>query len=248
MIKHLTLTFIKVFFRNTRAVFFVILLPLGIFVAAALLGLKDIVRFEKPFPYYDFLLTGVIALALMQTGIYTVAYNFIDYRRARALKRLAVTPLRPSGVMLAQVFARFGIALIQIGVLLGVGIVFFGTKIVWLALLSPLVIFLGNTIFLNIGFLIASFAQDYEQAAPYTTIIGTILLFLGDAFFPLENLPRVLIPVAEFLPFKPLVSLVRYFFLGISDGKLLSESLILVFWFLAVSLIAKLVFSKRMYR
>lgn len=247
--KNLIFAFLKMFSRNLKAMVFVIFLPLGLYLAASVLGIGEILRFAKPFSYNDFLLTGVMAFALMQTGIYTVTYTFIDYHRSKVLKRLAVTPVAGEKVLLSQAVARYFLALIQVALLLVCGILFFHTKISPLfLLLLPVVIFFGNTLFLSIGFIIASFTRDYEQAAPYTMVIGTILMFLGDAFFPIENLPRPLLGISEYLPLKPLVSYFRFCVLGIDDGRLIREGAILLAWFVVVFIMARLIFVKRAYR
>jgi ABC-2 type transport system permease protein len=248
MMGKLVKTFLKIFFRNWQALFFVICLPLGIFLGSLLLGLKDIVRFDLPLPYYHFLLTGICALALMQTGIYTVTYSFVDYHRTSILKRLAVTPLTPGKFMLAQVIGRYVIALIQVGLLVGLGAVILKIPFHAFLLFVPITVFVGNTLFLAVGFLLASVAKDYEQAAPYTMITGTILLLLGNAFFPIKNLPRPLLVIADYLPLKPLVSFFRLNILGLNQGQLVRDGLVLLGWLFVILMVARYVFAKKLYR
>ena len=246
--KLLTIIFLKIFIRNRRAIFFVILLPVGIFLAATFLGLEGIVRFQKQIRYNDFLLTGVIAFAMMQTGIYTATYTFIDYHKSQVLKRLSVTPLSAGKLLTAQVVARFFVAVLQAVALLLIGVLAFHTKLNPALILLPVALFIGNTLFLNIGFLLSSFTRDYEQAAPYTTVIGMVSMFLGDVFFPIENLPGYLARVAEFLPMAPLVSLLRFSILGAVPEHYTRDMVLLLVWFVGLSLLAKRVFAKKAYR
>lgn len=246
--KQLTIAFLKIFFRNRQAMFFVFFLPLGLFLAASFLGIEGIVKFQKPISYHDFLLTGIVVFALAQTGIYTAAYNFIDYHRSQILKRLAVTPLQAGKFLGAQILARFIIALVQIGILILVGAAVFHTAVRPGIIFLPLVVFLGNALFLNVGFLVASFARDYEHAAPFTTIIGMVSMFLGDVFFPLENLSYHLTKVGEFLPVAPLVSLTRYAMLGLSGERILQDMVVLILWLVVLSVAAKIAFEKRAYK
>lgn len=248
MIGSLTSTFLKIFFRNYRAMFFVLLLPLGIFLATAFLGLEGVVQFHKTISYNDFLLTGIIAFALVQTGIYTVTYNFIDYQKGQIFKRISVTPVSARHILLAQVIARFLLAFIQVAVLLAIGVVWFGMVIKPAIVFLPFILFFGSTIFLDIGFLIAAVSKDYEQAAPFTTATGMALMFLGDVFFPVENLPHYLAVTAEYLPLKPLVSAMRYAVLGARSPDFMMEIIVLLFWFTVLSFAARAVFSRRAYR
>lgn len=240
-------SFLKIFFRNPRAIFFVIFLPAGIFIILAFLGLEEILRFNLPVSYTNFLLSGIIAMALMQTGVYTIAYTLIDYRRTKIFERLAVTPLSASQFLLAQVLARFVVAILQVAVLLILGAALFHTTTRGLVFL-PFLIFLGSTLFLNFGFLIAAAARDYEEAAPYTTLISLPLIFLGDVFFPVQNLPQSLASLAAFLPLKPLASLLRHFLLGINSENLGGDILVLLVWLLVLTLISRVIFAKKVYR
>lgn len=246
MTSALTIAFLKIFFRNWRAMFFVIGLPAGIFLVAAFLGLEQIIRFEGGVSYIDFLLTGVIALALMQTGIYTVAYSLVDWRRTKVLKRLFVTPLTTGRFLWTQSLARFVIALVQTAVLVIIAVAIFETKFNLNIIFLPIIIFLGSTLFLAVGFLIASLARDYEEAAPYTSMAGITLTFLGDVFFPVDNLPYILSQIASWLPMKPLAALMRYSMLGIKPENLSHEILVLLLWLGALSLITPALFRKRL--
>ena len=244
----LIIAFLKIFFRNRRAMFFVILLPAGIFVILAFLRLEQIIRFDSPVSYEEFLLCGIIAFALMQSGIYTASYTLIDYRRAQILKRFAATPLTAREFIFAQSVARFLIALVEVAVLLVIGILFFPVHLHPQIVLLPALVFVGSTVFLNFGFLIASCVRNYEEAAPYTTIVGLSLTFLGDVFFSVKNLPVVLQNLAEYLPLKPLSAILRFVVLGVSTSDLFWNAGALLAWLIISTLLAKTVFTKWAYK
>lgn len=240
----LTIAFLKNFFRNKKAMFFVLLLPAVLYIVVAFLGFEDIIRFHQDAPYTDFLLAGMIALALMQPGIYTLAYTLVDWRRTGVLRRLFVTPLDPGSFILAEVWARFVIAMVQVVLIIVLGIVLFGVALRANFLFLPLVIFAGSSLFLCFGFLISCFASDYEEAAPYTSVAGIMLTFLGDVFFPAENLPRILAKIADFLPMKPLSSLLRFALLGQAPANFPQDVLVLLSWLLVLGFAARFVFGR----
>ncbi|OGE82531.1 MAG: hypothetical protein A2846_02885 [Candidatus Doudnabacteria bacterium RIFCSPHIGHO2_01_FULL_49_9] len=244
----LTLAFLKIFFRNKRAIFFVILFPTALFLMLALLRFEQIIRFAPDQSYIDFLLSGIVAFAVMQMGVYTAAYSLIDYHRQKVLKRLAVTPLSAARFLLAQGFSRFIMAMIQTGLLIGLGSALFVTDLGLTAIFAPLVILFGTIIFLNFGSIIASLARDYEEAAPYTAVAGLGMSFFGDVFFPAANLPVWLQNIAAVLPMKPFVGLLRYSFFGIGQNEALMNLLIVLGWLTVSTLAAKIIFSKRAYR
>lgn len=245
--KLLILSFLKIFFRNKRAIFFVIGLPAAIFLILATFGVEQVLDFDLPLSYTDFLLPGIIAYALTQTGIYTVAYTVIDYKRLNILKRLSVTPLPAGKFLQAQSVARFLVALLQAGILLLLGAGLFNAKFGIQIVLLPLIILIGSIIFLNFGYFIASLARDYEEAAPYTTIVGLTMGFLGDVFFPIDNLPAFLQQIAAFLPLKPLTGAMRYAMYGLGPENFVSNITILIVWLASSFYIAKTIFEKKAY-
>lgn len=244
----LVTAFLKIFFRNRRAMFFVIFLPAGLFAILSLLGVERIIQFDLQIPYNDFLLSGIIALALMQAGIYTAAYATVDYQRTQVLKRLSLTPLTAGKFLYAQTLARFIVAILQTAVLLLLGALFFGSAFKLQVIFLPLLVLAGSSIFLNLGILIASLARDYEEAAPYTAVAGLSLTFLGDVFFPVGRLPEVLQNIAQFLPLKALSEMLRYSLFALEPGDLSRNIITLLVWVVGITILAGAIFSKRAYK
>lgn len=238
--------FLKIFFRNWRAWFFVIFLPAGLFALAALLNLESIIRTDLAVPYRDFLLIGIVSMALMQTGLYTVGYLFIDYKRTQVLKRLYITPLQSRDFVFAQIFSRFFIALIQVLIIILFGVFVFDVHLQNLWFL-PVAVFFGSTLFFNFGIFIAAISKDYEEAAPYTTMIGLPLVFLGDVFFPVQNLPEFLRRIADFLPLKPFSAVLRHYLLSLPDRQFASDLAVLLVWFIFIIIIGLHFFKTKIY-
>ena len=244
----LVLIFLKMFFRNRRAIFFVLLLPAGIFLILTFMRVEQILQFDIGLQYTDFLLAGIMAYAIMQMGIYTVSYSLIDYKKQMVLKRLAVTPLSAPKFLQAHSLARFVVAIVQVAVLLGIGMLATGVRPSGNILLLPLVILLGSVVFLNFGYVIAAFARDYEEAAPYTTIVGLGLGFLGDVFFPLANLPAALQNIGEVLPMAALSGAMRYSLFGVQGQQFMFNLIVLAVWFAIGTAAANAVFAKHAYK
>jgi ABC-2 type transport system permease protein len=58
----------------------------------------------------------------------------------------------------------------------------------------------GAVMFMGMGFAIAGWAKDEDQAAPISNIIFFPMMFLSGTFFPIELFPTWLKPIAEILP------------------------------------------------
>jgi ABC-2 type transport system permease protein len=158
--------------------------------------------------YIDFLVPGMLALTVMQLGLFSVAFGFVQLKRTGALRRLFATPTSPSYFLGAQVTSRLIIGEAQVLILLGVGL-WFGLQLVGSVLLLLAVAALGSTIFLAMGFGVAGWAKNEDQAAPVANLISLPMTFLSGVFFPREAMPDVLQRITDFLPLTYLANALR---------------------------------------
>src|SRR5438445_10800074 len=49
--------------------------------------------------YVDFLVPGVIAMSVMQTGLFSVAFSFVALKQQGILRRLMATPMRVTYIL-----------------------------------------------------------------------------------------------------------------------------------------------------
>ncbi len=150
--------------------------------------------------YIDFLLPGVLSLAIMQSGIFGVAFGFVSLRKRGVLRRLSVTPIEPQDFIVAQVAMRLIVLLAQIVVLVGVGIIFFDIQFAGNLLDLFIVGLLGGAVFLAIGFSLAGIAKTEDQVAPLANVVSLPMMLLSGVFFSRSNLPEVVRAVTEFFP------------------------------------------------
>lgn len=150
--------------------------------------------------YIDFLLPGIVALAIMQMSIFSVAFVFADYREKGILKRLLATPMRPYQFVAANVFTRLLVAIAQAAILIAVGVLLFQSKVVGSYWLILLITFLGAIMFLGMGFTISGLAKTVESVPAIANLVVFPMLFLGGTFFPISSMPGWLQIVAKYLP------------------------------------------------
>jgi ABC-2 type transport system permease protein len=150
--------------------------------------------------YRDFLIPGVLALALLTSGVIGIATTVVEYRQEGILRRVQVTPLPVSQFMGGRVITQVGISLMQALVLLGVGRLAFGVSIVgsYLVLIGLLIV--GTLCFVTIGFFIASFTKNVEATAAVANVVTVPMMFLGGVFFPIDNAPTWIQPVVRVIP------------------------------------------------
>jgi ABC-2 type transport system permease protein len=144
------------------------------------------VRFEavrsRQLGYIDFLVPGIVGMTVMQLGLFGVAFGFVHLKRTGALRRLFATPTPPAYFLSAQVASRLIIAFVQVVILFGIGI-WFGLQMFGDYLSLAAIVLLGSVIFLAVGFSIAGWAKNEDQAAPVANLISLPMMFLSGVFF-----------------------------------------------------------------
>ncbi len=185
-------------YRNRTGLFFTLVMPVIIYIALSILPIGRLVGADVS--YSQYVLPGIIAMTIMQGGIYTLAYWIIDLKARNVIKRFLVTPIKQWEFIGTVLLSRMVVALAQVVFLSLVGWIFFGAEVdgsIWFALGFAA---LGAPIFLLMGLLISTFADSYEAAAPVTAAIGMPLIFLGNIFYPIHVLPQAFQTIAKILP------------------------------------------------
>jgi ABC-2 type transport system permease protein len=186
--------------------------------------------------YIDFLVPGLLAMMIMQISVAGSGYNIVEYRRKGILKRLFVTPLRPSSFIGGLVLARMGITVTQVCFLLAVAVVLLGVPVEGDLLQLLTLIFFGSAIFLSLGFFMGSIAKTQQAIMLLGNLISLPQMFLSGVFFSIDSMPEFLQPIARLLPLSFLVSSVREVIVnGLSLVEQIPTMIGLVVW-LAISL------------
>ncbi len=227
---------LKLLYRNKQGLFWTIIMPVFIYVALAVLPIGKTVGAQ--FNYSNFVLPGIIALSIMQGGIYGLAYWMVDLKSRGVIKRFLVTPISQTELILSLLCARVIVILVQLVILTLVGVIFFHASFAGNYLAVLLFALLGGFTFLLIGLLISTLANSYESAAPITTAIGLPLTFLGNLFYSVDSLPAFLRGVAHVLPITYLADGLRQSYLApVTFGDIAKDLGLLSAWLVAMLVI-----------
>lgn len=150
--------------------------------------------------YFDFILPGLLAMTIMQSGIFAVAFAFVSFKASGALRRIQATPTHPIQFVFAQALTRLIITLATIVILVACGTLFFHFHMIGSYLEFGIVALFGILIFLGFGFAIAGYAKDENQVAPLANIVQLPMLLLSGIFFSRDLFPHWLQRVTDFLP------------------------------------------------
>jgi ABC-2 type transport system permease protein len=194
--------------------------------------------------YIDFLVPGIVAMMIMSSNLNGVAGQIASWRERGVLRRMQSTTLKSGTFIAAQITARLTLNATQAVIVLLIASLVFGTQVrgSWLLLLFYVV--LGTLVFMSIGFIIAGLAKTPESAGPIAGLVSFPLLFLGNVFFPVRNMPEFLQPVVNALPITHLSDSLREVMnVGAGMGDLWMQTAILGGWLVAAFAIASWTFK-----
>ena len=232
---------LKMFYREKEGFYWTVLMPALIYVALSVLPISK--ALGNNVKYSNYVLPGIIALTIMQGGIYSLAYWMVDLKARGIIKRLLATPLKQWQLALSLVCARLVVVIVQVIILTLLGILAFGVHFAGNVISTLILVLLGGAIFLLCGLLISTFAKSYDAAAPITSAIALPLTFLGNIFYPIEALPHGLQVFARLLPITYLADGLRQAYLyPFNFAKIGFDILILSIWLAAMLVITLLLF------
>ena len=195
---------------------------------------------DRKLTYFDFVLAGVLGLAIMNSSIIGIGVNLSKYREDKILKRITTTPVKSWKFIMAEVLSRLVINLIQISIILLVGKFLFDAHIYGSILIIILVALVGAFLFQSVGFIVASFSRTADAAQGMAQAIAIPMMFLAGVFFPIDSLPKWLYLIVQYLPLAPILRIIRGVMLeGLSPFFEPKNVIIVLFWIvltLAVSI------------
>jgi ABC-2 type transport system permease protein len=216
--------------RRGESLLVTLVIPLGILVFFTKV---DAVNTTLRHPV-DFLVPGVLALAVMSSAMVSLGIATGYERRYGVLKRLGSTPLSRAGLLGAKTLNVLALEVIQ-----AAAIVVTGVALGWEpsgGLLAALgLLLLGTVAFAGIGMLLAGTLRAEANLAIANGLF-LVLLFLGGMAYPLEKLPDALEAAALALPAAALSETLR----AVLDGSSFptGEFFVLVAWAAAAPLAA----------
>ena len=192
---------------------------------------------QRELNYFDFVLMGLIGLALMNASVQGIAITMANYREDKILKRITTTPLPSWKFVLAEVLSRLVLNLIQISLILAVGYYFFHAHIYGNIILIYLFALLGGLLFQSVGFMVASVTKTTDAAQGMSVAITIPMMFLAGVFFPIDQLPKWLFIIVQYLPLAPLLRMIRQIGLEAVSPLTNPSNLIIVLAWIVVGLL-----------
>src|ERR1700691_4385705 len=178
-------------------------------------GRKDVVQTsavtssEAGSRYIDFLIPGLLGMNLMNSGMWGIGFALVDMRQRKLLKRFVGTPMRRGDFLLAIMTSRLLLMVIEIGLLLVFGVIFFHMRVLGSVFSIALIGGLGSLTFGGVGLLTASRAQKIESISGLINLVMMPMWIFFGVFFSYERFPAVIHPLIKLLPLTALNDALR---------------------------------------
>ena len=233
----------KLFLRRKDDLFWTLAFPLFFIVLFGLIY-QDMVWEDLGIRAIEYILPGIIVMALMTSGIMATASGFVEERERGIYRRLSLTPLKRHTILGGQLIQRYVVILVQTVLLLVVGTLAFNIQISGDFFYSWLLVTLGALCFLGIGFLLTGLIKSARAANGISMIVFFLLMFLGGIYFPNDLMPGFLRIFSNALPSTNLNDAFRaVMIMGLGIGETWRELLIVGGWF-----VGSLVVAVRLFR
>jgi ABC-2 type transport system permease protein len=159
--------------------------------------------------YIDFLIPGLLGMNLMNSGMWGIGFALVDMRQRKLLKRFVGTPMRRGDFLLALASSRLILMIIEVGLLLLFGVLFFHMRVLGSVGSIALIAALGSLTFGGVGLLTASRAQKIESVSGLINLVMMPMWIFSGVFFSYERFPAVIHPLIKALPLTALNDALR---------------------------------------
>jgi ABC-2 type transport system permease protein len=187
----------------------------------------------------DFIVPGILALAVLSTAFTGLAIGTGFERRYGVLKRLGASPLSRAGLIGAKTLAVLAVEVIQAVIILAVGALLgwspdaSGAAVIWV----PLLLITGTAAFGGLALLMAGTLRAEATLAGANLLYVIMGFGLGGMLFPLTKFPASVQPVLKALPGGALSDGLRSV-LAHSAGLPGTDLLVLCLWAVAAIAVA----------
>ncbi|MGH7467959.1 MAG: ABC transporter permease [Longimicrobiales bacterium] len=164
---------------------------------------------ERGSRYIDFLIPGLLALNLMGSGIWSIAFGVVTARNKKLLKRLVATPMSRAQYLLSFLLSRLAFLFVEVGFLVGFGMLVFGVPQRGSLIALGLVSLIAALTFSALGLLVAARARTVEAVSGLANLVMLPMWIFSGVFFSASNFPNVMQPFIQALPLTGTVDALR---------------------------------------
>jgi ABC-2 type transport system permease protein len=208
----------------------------ALFILVFGLSLSSRISQVEGFPYRQFIVPGLIAMAMAQAAYSNNSSSIFQARSDRYIDDVLAAPMRPWQMNLGLTIGGVFRAL-----LIGGGLLAIAAPLTGVPVRHPLeliaAVLLIVTLFGALGLIVGIYAETFDHHTFVNNIVILPLTFLGGVFYSVSILPTPWREISHANPLFYIVNAVRYGFLGTSDvsavlafGVTVAMTIVLVGW------------------
>ena len=168
------------------------------------------------YSYIDFIVPGLILMAVISHSYATVVSSFYSSKFQRHIEEILIAPV-PEWIILAG-YVGGGVARgMVVGLVVTVVSLFFVDLDIQHYGLAILVVILTSILFALAGFINAVFANSFDDVSIVPTFVLVPLTYLGGVFYSIRLLPEFWQNLSLANPVLYMINAFRYGILGVSD-------------------------------
>ncbi|MEU6510430.1 ABC transporter permease [Streptomyces sp. NPDC046942] len=142
-----------------------------------------------------------VLIALIMSGVQALPQVLTGYRERGILRRMAVTPVRPSALLSAQMTVQGAVALASALLALTVGRLAFGVTLPRQPAGYLLALLLAAAAALALGSVVSALSRTTKIAGAIGTAVFFPMMFCAGVWIPVRSMPHALARVVELTPF-----------------------------------------------
>src|SRR3954453_19089116 len=197
------------FWRNREAAFFTFFLPVIFFLIFASVYGDSRIKNEGNIRGAAFLEAGMIGYGVAATCFAGLGITLVIRRESGILKRIRATPLPAPAYLLAVLASTFVVFLIEAGLIIVTGRLFFSVAVPDRLLSLVVVLALGALCFAAMGLGITALVRSAEGSSAVINAVYLPMAIISGTFFSPNSYPEFLSVIATILPLTHYTELTR---------------------------------------
>jgi ABC-type multidrug transport system permease subunit len=162
--------------------------------------------------YIDFFIPGLMAFGLMSSILWGISYTIIECRSQKLLRRMIATPMKKSNYLIAMMFVRTVMNIVEALILILFAWLIFDIQIQGNIAALTLLFIAGNIAFTGIAVLVSSRTSKTEAGTGLINLVQMPMMLLSGIFFSYYNFPEWSIGAIKLLPLTALADGFRSIF------------------------------------
>lgn len=188
----------------------------ALYLVALGLGLGAFVKEINGVPYINFIAPGIIASSSMFAAVYECTYGtYVRMTFQKTFDAILATPVNLYDLVAGELMWGATKSVIY-GTIIMIVISLFGLVDSGFIILIIPVLFISGLIFAEVSVIAAATVPGIDTFNYFYTLLLTPMFLFSGIFFPLDNLPPLVMKIAFFTPLYHLVNVCRSF----SGGKI----------------------------